>query len=233
MGTGTSQTGSDLLKYLPAIYQEHPFLGQFLLAFEKVLLGRDDGVPLPDTPGETSAFPGKGLEEAISQLAVLFDPERTPEDFLPWLAAWTAFTLRADLTVTKQRHFVAQIIPLYRRRGTKENLQTLLSIFTVGVPTITEVAGVFQVGAHSTVGVDTYVGEAPPHYFRVVIALPRTEPKVIDRQMEIAKSLIEFEKPAHTFYDLERIFPSMQIGKYSTVGVDTLLGAASENQKGG
>jgi len=225
----TGAVESELLKYLPAIYQEHPFLGQFLLAFEKVLLGRNDGVALSATSGEDGAFPGQGLEEAISQLAVLFDPKQTPEGFLPWLATWTAFALRADLPPTKQRDFLSQIISLYGRRGTKDNLQKLLSIFTVGVPTITEVSGVFQVGTHSTVGVDTYVGEAPPHFFRVVIRLPRDDQKTIERQMEIAKSLIEFEKPAHTYYDLEPHFPSMQVGKYSTVGVDTLLGAASEN----
>jgi hypothetical protein len=30
---------SRLLDYLPAIYQTDPFIGEFLLAFEKVLLG--------------------------------------------------------------------------------------------------------------------------------------------------------------------------------------------------
>ena len=48
MPTETTYTPSELLQYLPAIYSEEPFLGQFLLAFEKILLGRDDspaGVP--------------------------------------------------------------------------------------------------------------------------------------------------------------------------------------------
>ena len=44
------------------------------------------------------------------------------------------------------------------------------------------------------------------------------------REMEIARSLIELEKPAHTFYELTVNYPSMQIGKHSTVGVDTILG---------
>ena len=44
--------------------------------------------------------------------------------------------------------------------------------------------------------------------------------------MEIARALIDLEKPAHTFYELIPVFPSMQIGRHSTVGVDTLLGTA-------
>jgi hypothetical protein len=42
--------------------------------------------------------------------------------------------------------------------------------------------------------------------------------------MNIARALIDLEKPAHTFYELVPIFPSMRIGWHSTVGVDTLLG---------
>jgi phage tail-like protein len=209
---------SRLLEYLPAIYQEDPFLGQFLLAFEKVLLGRADEVDLNHS----------GLEEEVAGLAELFDPQRTPEDFLPWLAGWTAFTLRADLDVAKQRAFLAQIVQLYRRRGTKQNLQDLLGIFTVGIPTVTETAAAeFQIGVHSTIGQDTYLAGGPPHFFRVVIRLPRATPEAQERQMEIARALIELEKPAHTSYELEVSFPSMQIGVYSTVGVDTLLGAAA------
>jgi hypothetical protein len=33
---------SRLLEYLPSIYRDSPELGQFLLAFEKVLLGDND-----------------------------------------------------------------------------------------------------------------------------------------------------------------------------------------------
>ena len=43
---------SSLQQYLPAIYREHPFLGQFLLAFEKILLGLRDEVPFPDLGDE-------------------------------------------------------------------------------------------------------------------------------------------------------------------------------------
>lgn len=221
---------STLLQYLPAIYQEEPFLGAFLAAFEKVLLGRDDGVPLPAAPDGVDygmVLGPLGLEQIIASLAQLFDARQAPGEFLPWLATWTAFGLRADLPVAKQRDFLARIIPLYNRRGTTRNLQELLSIFTVGIPTVTERDDEFQVGVHSTVGQNTFVGEAPPHYFHVTVSLPQAGKAVIDRQREITRALIELEKPAHTFCDEPELrFPSMQIGVHSTLGVDTLLGVA-------
>ena len=215
MATNVTRTPSRLLEYLPAIFQENPFIGQFLLAFEKILLGREDDVD----------FPNKGLEKTIDELASLFDPGKTPEEFLSWLAEWTALSLRADLDVIKQRVFIEKIIQLYRWRGTKKNLQELLKLFTVGVPDINEVTSAeLQIGVHSTIGEDTYLGGGPPHFFRVTVSLPRATPEVQAREMEIARSLIELEKPAHTFYELTVNYPSMQIGKHSTVGVDTILG---------
>ena len=227
---------SSLLDYLPAIYHEDPFLGQFLLAFEKILLGREDNVDLcykgkirvsrTDRPDICY----KGLEEIIADLATVFDPQQTRADFLPWLAAWTAFTLRADLNVAQQRDFIANIVQRYQWRGTKQNLQDLLAIFTVGTPTIIEAGPEFQIGVHSTIGKDIYLGGGQPHYFQVIISLPQEfqgKPKDLARLLDIAHALIELEKPAHTFYDLAVIFPSMQIGVHSTVGVDTLLGTLS------
>ncbi|WHZ26362.1 MAG: hypothetical protein OJF51_001157 [Nitrospira sp.] len=224
MATQTTQSASSLVQSLPAIYQEDPYLGQLLLAFEKILLGRQDGVEFPEVGVQ---FPAQGIEENIAGVAKYFDPYQTPEEFLSWLASWTAFSLRADVGLAKQREFVAKIAQLYRWRGTKKNLQDLLSIFTVSVPTVVEDGdeGV-QIGVRSTIGVDMYVGGEKPHFFRVKISLPRVAPTVQERQMEIARALIDLEKPAHTFYELIPVFPSMQIGRHSTVGVDTLLGTA-------
>lgn len=220
MATNVTRTPSRLLEYLPAIYQEDPFIGQFLSAFEKILLGREDDV----------IFHNKGVEKTIDGLAVLFDPKETPEEFLPWLAKWTALSLRADLNVTKQGHFLANIIQLYRWRGTKKNLQDLLELFTVGVPDVNEAgAADMQIGVNSTIGKDTYIGGGPQHFFYVNISLPRADPEVQLRQREIAKALIELEKPAHTFYELTVKYPSMQIGKHSTVGIDTILGVVESS----
>jgi phage tail-like protein len=211
----TAPLASALLRYLPAVYQDDPFLGRFLKAFEDVLIGRPDAAP-----GDA------GLEQLIAGLATCFDPLEARKDFLPWLADWTAFTLRDDLEPGKRRNFLAKVIQLYRARGTKQNLQDLLAIFTVGTPTVTETpAAEFEIGVHSTIGVDTYLSGGAAHYFQVTISLPWALQAAQARQVAIASALIELEKPAHTAYGLKVMFPSMQIHVHSTVGVDTLLGA--------
>jgi phage tail-like protein len=210
---------SRLLEYLPAMYREEAFAGDFLKAFEKILLARPDGGDVPR----------QGIEDTVAGLARYFEPLTAPEDFLPWLAQWTAFSLRADLTIEKQRNFLSRIIALYQWRGTKKNLQELLSIFTIGIPTVSEAGATeLQIGVHSTIGEDMYLGGGSTHYFHVTVALPRTSAEALARQGEIARALIELEKPAHTFYTLEALFPSLKIGEHSTIGVDTLLGAAVE-----
>ena len=210
MATETTHTpGGGLLQYLPAIYSEDPFLGQLLLAFEKVLLGRDDA-PGNAKPG-TELNP-RGLEQTIDGLASLFDPAQTPEEFLPWLAKWAALGLRADMSLGQQRRFVAEVIPLYQKRGTRGNLQKLLGLYLQAEPTVE-------------------VDENVPYFFHVTIKLPPMEVHALQRQFEIAQALVELEKPAHTNYRLSLDTPSLQINVRSRVGVDTLLGTAEERTK--
>ncbi len=233
MASNAPQPSSSLVAYLPAIYQDNPFVGQFLLAFEAILVG-GHADQIESRPDLEPFHPGYGLEEKINRLAELFvpaitphTPAATPDEFLPWLATWTAFTLRSDLAPDKQRTFLANIIPRYLWRGTKKNLEDMLAVFTLGTPTVEEMeAGGFQIGVHSTLGVDTYVGDNPPHFFTVTINLPTdlTEEER-GRQIEITRAVIDLEKPAHTSYHLSfRGIPTLQVGVRSTVGVDTLLG---------
>lgn len=207
---------SSYLRLLPSVFSEDPFLGRFLLAFEHVLTGLPGGEPVPE----------EGLEETIAGIAAFFDPRRTSEEFLPWLASWVALGLRADWTPAQKRDFLAKIVPLYRRRGTGDNLAELLKIYTGLIPVITGVDDTeFQVGVHSTVGVDTQLGGGPPHRFSVTVTLPEADPQTLQRQRQIASALIELQKPAHTAYELVVVHDTMQIGVRSTIGVDTLLGS--------
>lgn len=249
--TNSTNSPSKLLEYLPEIYQGEPFLGQFLLAFEKILLGRIDGID----------FSEKGLEEKIAKIHTYFDPQQTPPDFLPWLASWTALSLRADLDIPQQRDFIANIVQRYRYRGTKANLEELLKLFIKGTPTITETPDTeLQIGdsqllnpdntqplpPQSILGQGTYLGGGVPHFFTVKIALSNKKskelrPEEIRRQIEIATAIIEQEKPAHTTYQLEIIYPdTIQIGTFdpisgvgtgSQIGIDTILGNIPDNSE--
>ena len=192
----TAQTAHRLPSSLPAIYRDDPFLGQYLWAFENLLLN---------------------LETQVGDLAMLFDPltasvfanehDLDAEEFLQWLSSWVAFTLRADFDIAQQQQIIAQIVPLYRRRGTPGNLLDLLSIFIAGEKTVvdSDPAG-------------------PAHKFSVTLSLPQAPPDIQLRRVAIAHALVDLDKPAHTDYTLAFEFPTMQIGITSTIGKDTLLG---------
>ncbi|NEP54244.1 MAG: phage tail protein, partial [Moorea sp. SIO3C2] len=98
--TKLARSPSPLLEYLPEIYQSKPFLGQFLLAFEKIILGHEDGVN----------YSHQGLEATIADIHTYFDPQQTPTEFLPWLSTWVALSLRADLDVSQQQDFIANTV---------------------------------------------------------------------------------------------------------------------------
>jgi phage tail-like protein len=217
----SSDTPSSLLGYLPAIYREK-FLGQYLSAFEKLLLGRND------EKQPTAHL--NGLEETIDAIALYFDPNQTPPEFLSWLAGWAALSLRADLDETTQRSFIAQIIQLYRRRGTKDNLIKLLTIFTGIKPTVDEDA---TPSAANVTGDSAY-------FFKVSILMASPQPDEVNRQRAIARSLIEMEKPSYTSYELEMDFAGIRLGDYSdkgkpdyhaTIGTDTFIGIVPDGIK--
>jgi phage tail-like protein len=223
-----------LMEYLPSIYQErdpaHPktFLGQFLLVFEKVLLGLDEdpqssgtesGEVKPEVEEEIEA-----LGEEIARMHTLFDPAETPEEFLPWLAGWAALSLRYDLSSSRRRKLLAKIIPLYRIRGTRKYLEELLLSCVDAVVSVSDAElPPMQVGAHATVGSDTYIGGGPPYFFSVILVAPKLSQEQKEKQTAIAHSVIELAKPAHTFYELSIVSPRMQFGVHSTVGLDTVL----------
>ncbi len=169
---------SSYLSYLPAIYSQDPFLGRFLLAFETILSGSGDQA---------------GLETVIGKIADYLDPALTGPEFLPWLAGWVALSLRADWDEQTQRTFIAQIVPLYRLRGTMDGLAQLLGLYT-GEPVVIY---------------DTF--DDRPHFFEVQLTLGEADPVLLGVKQQIARAIIDQEKPAHTYYALRVAVPTMRL----------------------
>ena len=222
-----------LLEYLPAIYQDPTdgddpaqgslFLSRFLLAFEGVMLSRQ-GDALRETVPGMPAGEVESLEDEIARIHLLFDAERTPEAFLYWLAGWVALTLRSDLSPSRQRRLLANIARLYRIRGTRRYLEEVLKLYVEALPSVTdEDLPSLQIAVHSTVGADTYLGGGPSFLFQVKLAFSQKESDFVARQRQLAREVIELERPAHAWYELRVIFPRLELGVHSTVGVDTVL----------
>jgi phage tail-like protein len=226
-----------LLEYLPAIYQDPSdgdkpskgggFLGQFLLAFERVMLsGAKD--PRRHASQDSAAVDIQSIEDEIVGIHLLFDAERTPERFLNWLASWVALALRSDVSVPKQRELIANITRLYRIRGTRRYLEEVLKLYLDGLPSVTdEDLPSLQIATHSTIGTDTYLGGGPSFLFHVKLALSQEDNEFVDKQRRLARDVIEMERPANTWYELRVFFPRLQLGVQSTVGVDTVLAPRS------
>lgn len=227
---------SSYLTSLPAIFQqgeqagEPTFVGRFLLAFEHLLTGLGD----VDQPGIEEILDGivdpagrlrlAGLERYFEPGSRLPDTHRAPVEFLEWLAGWVALTLRADLDELRQRDFIARAVSFYSQRGTRRGLEEIVKVYTRLGVTVNEMQTSFQIGVHATIGEDTVLDGGAPHFFRVLIRLPTANPAELATARQVATAIIDMEKPAHTYYALDLVTPTFQIGICSRIGFDTLLG---------
>lgn len=204
------------LDHLPAAFREDPFVGRFLLAFEAVLTGAD-GVD--------------GIEQIIGRSADYLDPRTTGEDFLPWLAGWVALSLRADWDTDTKRGFIREVVPLYRQRGTLAGLRRMLEIYLRPLDD--------EVTREDVVVFDEF--DEPPHYFQVQLTLSDSDPGRLRRMQETARAIIDREKPAHTFYALKVVVPTMRlvsealreaengVPELLILGENTVLGTSDTN----
>ena len=206
---------STYLDHLPAIFQQTDdgqdasFIGRFLLAFEAILTGLSD-------------HQNPGLEELIDRMPTVFSPrpsgggrtyrpwERAPDDFLPWLAGWVGLGLREDWVEEEKRRFISRVVPLYRLRGTRAGIREMLALFVGGQ------------------NIRVLEDETRPHYFKVTLFLKILDPDLLERKEQMARTIVDREKPAHTYYDLHIEVPTMRIGMYSSVGIDTMLGSPED-----
>ena len=76
---------SSYLEYLPALYRDDEFMGQFLLIFESIL---------------------KPIENTVDNLPWYFDPLMIPEPLLPWLASWLDLVLDSTWPLSRRREMV-------------------------------------------------------------------------------------------------------------------------------
>ena len=205
---------SGYLEHLPAMFQEAPFLGQFLLAFERILTGFDT----PDPPDVPPIPPG--IEQVLARIHTYFDPQQTRSDFLPWLAGWVATSLRDDWDEQTRRAFIANVVPIYRQRGTLRGLQMMLQVYLK--PTLDPQAETNQVVQvlDSPAPSDPDQTPFPPRYFQVRFTVDEHDPQLLARRAAIATYIIDREKPAHTYYGIRISFPSLEISDPPSFGPD-------------
>lgn len=180
------------LEHLPAILREDPALVGIVRAFEALLAGSPWSLP--------GATP---IEAALNSVHRHFQPlsgsdagedDRAPEAFLPWLAGWVGVSLRDDWGSDTRRRFLADAIPLYRLRGTRNGLSALLELF---------------LGDSATFALHEF--EGPRHFFQVDVHTSTRDPHRLARIDRCVRAIIDGDKPAHTVYGLRILFPTMHL----------------------
>ena len=184
---------SSYLDHLPAIFRQEPEdrREEPEARREEPFLGRF--LRAFETVLSSTDAERPGLETTIGRIADYLDPMTTEAEFLPWLAGWVTLSLRADWDEATKRSFIQQIVPLYRLRGTKAGLERMLELYAGQLPDID----------------DDF--EQPAHFFQVRLRLTEADPELLQRKQQIARAIIDQEKPAHTFYALQVAVPTMRL----------------------
>ena len=304
--TQTDQQGSAYLKLLPAIYSqpqvlsEHPFLGNYLKIFEKIMTGLNMDGPLllqrrkgwgqmlaPMVIGElfyprlSFLFPNNPCfipdlnQQSLQTINDYFGVSNSPKpeaevsewlkSLLDFMASWVDLYLDHDFLdelhtpdipiayLNKMRNIIARIMPLYRKRGTREGLQGMIDLLIdlnyKGEPIIqVEIVSLaqttpWQLGCNSTLH-DAYrvgfplVGGVRPWVFLVEITIlcltqnSGDEKKIcgaacwtrIDEIVEKILLLIDREKPEYSHYVL-KFRPTLEVGA-ARLGESSLLGSS-------
>jgi phage tail-like protein len=167
------------------------------------------------------------------------DPDNWPatvehwlSEFLDWQAQWVGFACDDGWSLDRKRKNLAEILPVFRQRGTVAGLNALLKILlgegikvydAVEAPALvvgrtTELKSQFETG-------DAVVAGVRPFSFVVELWAPTydfTTPAILEK-IAALKALVDQEKPAHTSYTLALKTATATVGVYSRVGVDILL----------
>lgn len=167
---------SSYLSYLPAVYQQDPFLGEFLSIFEEIL---------------------KPIQRTVGGLPTIFDPRLAPEPMVNFLATWVGSHRPAGCPDDSWRQTVRQTIWLHRWRGTKRGLRRALEIITGERPLITEFGGTLAIGNDASLGINTVVTDASGSHITVTFLCSPDDVDIV-----LIAGIIRQYKPAHVTFDV-------------------------------
>lgn len=111
-----------LIRRLPGLYQDEPFVQRFLSAFDDVL-------------APVMLLLDGGFEAHL-------DPMLVPPDFVSWLGGWVGLVMEEEWPEDRRRNLIANAVDLFRWRGTVRGLAEAVALFTDEIPEILESGGV-------------------------------------------------------------------------------------------
>jgi phage tail-like protein len=179
------------ISYLPEIYEGDDFVGRFLMLFESFW---------------------KPISQQIDQVDLYFDPNLTPEAFIPWLSSWVGLPVDSLLPIERVRAILKNAMVFNQCRGTRQALQTYLEIYTSGkVEIIEKRSKNFILGNQSDLGVEIALGkDNQPNSILIYVHVPAGELERIHFSEEMYQrkimSIVRNMVPAHTVFDVHCVF---------------------------
>jgi phage tail-like protein len=165
---------SRLLRYLPSIYEQDPFIGRFLRIFEDV-----------HTP----------VRRMASTLPEYFDPVVAPPALQAILGDWRGEEWTgplARLSHEARGRLIREALELHRWRGTRRGLRRALEIATGHTPLITDYGNGTVLSEEAHLGTNTRLEDAQPFQITVTFECDRSE---VDELL--VRAIIRRHRPAH------------------------------------
>jgi phage tail-like protein len=212
-GVRIEYPGTDWLGRLPAVFSEDPAGADFLFRY----------LSLPD--GELA-----DLDARAAARDLLFEPFGAPAEALSWIASLFGLALDERWSEGARRQLLAEVICLWRRRGTLGALTRMLEIYLGVRPVIIES---WRLRAMGGAGGGTGVGQVGgglvagdfaqyAHRFSVMV------PRLLDEdQQQCVAELLDLYRPAHTLYDLCTVGAGMRVGLGLHVELTSVVGPAA------
>ncbi len=193
-----------LLQHLPGVYQEDPESRDFLERF----------LAIPGTFYEE-------LDEQISQVALNFDADLATGEYLRWLSGWLAIAVDDRWNETQLRQLIKRAPEIFKMRGTKKAIETMVEIYTGEKPLIVEY---FQYKhleyepEFKELIKELY--DTDPYTFTVILK-PKTVP--LQQQRLAVRKILDEEKPAFTEARLVALQPWIYLDTHTYLGINTNL----------
>lgn len=193
-----------LVRRLPGVYAADPeqadFLSRYLALFDGLLHDLDVRSRFRD---------------------VLVDPAGTPLQALDWLASFVGLALDERWAPAARRRLVAEVVPLYRRRGTAATLARWIAIYLAGdradQPADTWVRPIIVEHYRLRHLHAAYAEHA--HRFSVLVPQPLSA-----EQEAVVRHVLDTERPAHTTVELCTVDAGMRLGRGVHLGLSSVVG---------
>lgn len=197
-----------IIEYLPAFYRENQenfnFLSRFLGLYQSLIYD---------------------LQHEIDNVSKYFDIDFTDREFLLWLSKWVGIEYPFIWEKENFKTFIKNSFGFYQKKGTKECMEQVLALYLGNPPKILETYKILEFYEGRTYDEDAKKLYSDDIYSFFVFV----EDKWIKNaeSLQNVKKLLDSFKPAYTNAILVVLKPTMILGEYTYLGINSCLAESS------